>query len=182
MDGSHMVLINLANGFDIYFELRTFAMSNNSIKEYSMVSKDGKIDEFISAMFSMASAIKNESEHCCMICGDVNEKELMILVFVGQNGSVKMSEIAENLQAPLSTLTSIVDKLVANKLLMRFNSEEDRRVVKVALADRGKEAFKVFLGQKQIMAKKVLGRFSEKEQTALVGYLTKLASAITSKK
>ena len=96
-----------------------------------MSAKDDKMNQFVSAMLSLTSAIKCESENCCQLCGDVNEKELMIIVFVGQNKSVKMSEIADNLKAPLSTLTSIADKLVANKFLVRHNSDEDRRVVKV---------------------------------------------------
>ena len=102
------------------------------------------MNQFVSAMLSLTSAIKCESENCCQLCGDVNEKELMIIVFVGQNKSVKMSEIADNLKAPLSTLTSIADKLVANKFLVRHNSDEDRRVVKVGLGVKGLESYKRF--------------------------------------
>ena len=145
-----------------------------------MPAKDDKMNQFISAMFNLTSAIKCESEHCCELCGDVNEKELMIIVFVGDNKSVKMSEIAHNLKAPLSTLTSIADKLVANKFLMRHNSEEDRRVVKVALGEKGQESYKAFLTRKKTMTKKVLSHFNEKEHNTLINYISKLAAAIVS--
>jgi len=137
-------------------------------------------DQFVSAMFNLVKAIKDESELCCKICGGVNEKELMIIVFVGQMTSATMSGIAENIEAPLSTLTSIVDKLVAGKYLSRYNSEEDRRVVRVELAEKGQEAYGNFLKQKAITAKKVLSRFTEEERTALVRQLDKLAAAINS--
>ena len=140
--------------------------------------KEDKISQFISAMFNLVSAIKSESEHCCQMCGEINEKELMIIAFVGENKSAKMSEIAENLNAPLSTLTSITDKLVANKFLVRHNSDEDRRVVKVALTEKGQESYKVFLTQKKVMAKKVLSHFNEKEHHALIDHINKLASSI----
>ena len=143
-----------------------------------MSAKDEKMNQFIAAMFSLTNAIENDFENCCKICGGINKKELMIVDFVGDNKSAKMSEIAEFLRAPLSTLTSIADKLVANKFLVRYNSDEDRRVVKVALGEKGLESYKAFLARKKTMTKKVLSHFSEKEQTALINQVNKLAAAI----
>ncbi len=145
-----------------------------------MSAKDDKMNQFISAMFSLTSAIKCESERCCKICGEINEKELMIIAFVGDNKSVKMSEIAEHLKAPLSTLTSITDKLVANKFLVRHNSDEDRRVVKVTLSEKGLESYNAFLTRKKAMTKKVFSHFDEEEQNTLINHINKLAAAIVS--
>ena len=145
-----------------------------------MSAKDDKMNQFISAMFNLTSAIKCESERCCNICGEINEKELMILAFVGDNKSVKMSEIADYLNAPLSTLTSIADKLVAKKFLVRHNSDEDRRVVNVALGEKGLESFKAFLTRKKVMTKKVLSHFNEKEHNTLINDINRLAAAIVS--
>jgi DNA-binding MarR family transcriptional regulator len=143
-----------------------------------MSAKDDKMNQFVSAMLSLTGAIKFESENCCQLCGDVNEKELMIIVFVGQNKTVKMSEIADNLKAPLSTLTSIADKLVANKFLVRHNSDEDRRVVKVGLGVKGLESYETFLTRRKVRTKKVLSRFNENEHNTLINYISKLADAI----
>ena len=141
-----------------------------------------KVEKFISVLFNLVSAIKSESEYCCRICGDLNEKELMIVAFIGQNKSVKMSAIADNIQAPLSTLTSIVDKLVANKFLLRYNSDDDRRVVKVGLDEKGKVSYKQFINHKRIMAKRVLGHLSAMEQETFIDNISKLASSIKAKK
>ena len=137
-----------------------------------------KAARFVSVMFNLVSALKSESEHCCKICGDLNEKELIIIVFIAQNKSVKMSAIADNLRAPLSTLTSIVDKLVTNKFLLRYNSDDDRRVVKVGLDEKGKASYKQFINHKRIMAKRVLSHLSEIEQETLLDNLSKLSSSI----
>ena len=147
-----------------------------------MIVEAGKAERFISMMFNLVSAIKSESEYCCKVCGDINEKEVMIIAFIGQNKSVKMSAIADNLNAPLSTLTSIVDKLVANKFLLRYNSDDDRRVVKVGLDEKGKASYKQFINHKRIMAKRVLSHLSEIEQETLLDNLSKLASSIKAKK
>ena len=141
-----------------------------------------KTEKFVSVMFNLVRAIKSESEHCCKICGDLNEKELIIIVFIAQNKSVKMSAIADNLRAPLSTLTSIVDKLVTNKFLLRYNSDDDRRVVKVGLDEKGKASYKQFINHKRIIAKKVLSHLSDMEQETLIDNLSKLASSIKSPK
>ena len=137
-----------------------------------------KAERFVSVMFNLVSALKSESEHCCKICGDLNEKELIIIVFIAQNKSVKMSAIADNLRAPLSTLTSIVDKLVTNKFLLRYNSDDDRRVVKVGLDEKGKASYKQFINHKRIMAKRVLSHLSELEQETLLDNISKLSSSI----
>jgi DNA-binding MarR family transcriptional regulator len=147
-----------------------------------MVVEKEKVERFMSVMFNLVSALRSESEHCCKICGDLNEKELIIVTFIAQNESVKMSAIADYLQAPLSTLTSIVDKLVANKFLLRFNADDDRRVVKVRLDEKGKASYKQFINHKRIMAKKVLGHLSPMEQETLIDNISKLASSIKFRK
>jgi DNA-binding MarR family transcriptional regulator len=147
-----------------------------------MPAKDDKMNQFVSAMLNLTTAIKSESENCCQLCGDINEKELMIIVFVGQNKSVKMSEIADSLNAPLSTLTSIADKLVANKFLVRHNSDEDRRVVKVGLGVKGLESYETFLTRRKVMTKKVFSHFNEKEHNTLIIHISKLADAILAQK
>jgi len=143
-----------------------------------MTVEAGNTEKFMSVMFNLSSAMKSESEHCCKICGDLNEKELFIIAFIGESRSVKMSDIADNIQAPLSTLTTIVDKLVTNKFLLRYNSNDDRRVVKVELDRKGKASYKEFKNRKENMAKKVLGHLSDAEQETLIANLNQLVTSI----
>jgi DNA-binding MarR family transcriptional regulator len=143
-----------------------------------MVEEAVNAEKFLFVMFNLNNAIKSESEYCCKICGDLNEKELIIIAFIGEKRSVKMSEIADYIQAPLSTLTTIVDKLVTNKFLLRYNSNDDRRVVKVELDRKGKASYKEFQNRREIVAKKVLGHLTEVEQVTLIANLAQLASSI----
>ncbi|SDD99070.1 DNA-binding transcriptional regulator, MarR family [Mucilaginibacter pineti] len=143
-----------------------------------MVLEDGNAEKFLSVMFNLNNAIKSESEYCCKICGNLNEKELFIIAFIGEKRSVKMSDIADYIQAPLSTLTTIVDKLVTNKFLLRYNSNDDRRVVKVELDRKGKASYKEFQNRREIVAKKVLGHLTEVEKVTLIANLAQLASSI----
>ena len=139
-------------------------------------------ERFVTSMLRFVNAVKAESEACSEICGGFNEKEMQVVVFVGQHTNVKMTDISENLNSPLSTLTSVVDKLVEKKFLTRVHSDEDRRVVNVALTIKGKNSFKTFLDRKDKMAEKILSQYDAVEQANFIEYLQKMSSAIESMK
>lgn len=135
-------------------------------------------EKFVSAMYNMVRAIKNQTEECGKLCGGLSEKEMMLIIFVGQNQHVKMSDIADNIEAPMSTLTSIVDKLVDGEFLSRDHSGQDRRVINVSLGKIGKMAYKTIINQKKEIAQKILSQLSEKEQGVLIEYLNIVSSHV----
>lgn len=134
---------------------------------------------FADSMFNLFRAIKSESDDCGRLCGGLNEKELIIIIYIGQNENVKMSDISENIEAPMSTLTSIVDKLVERKYLTRDHSAEDRRVINVSLTSNGKTAYKTINTKRKRIAEKILSQLSEKDQTVFISHLNLLTSSIT---
>ena len=143
-----------------------------------MKVKDKNKEKFGLAMYNLVKSIKNEMETCGKLCGGINEKELIVIVYVGQNQNVKMSDIADNIEAPMSTLTSIVDKLVKKKYLSRDHSGEDRRVINVALTPNGEDVYKILLTQKMLTAEKALSQFNEKEQEMFIKHINILSSSL----
>ena len=139
-------------------------------------------EKFIEAMISLSRSLKNETESCGKLCGGVNEKELTVISFVGQKKNVKMSDIADNINAPVSTLTNIVDKLVDRKFLSRDHSGEDRRVINVTLGPAGKDAYKNLLTQKKKVAERMLSHLSEKDQALVIKHLNDVAAGIVTPK
>jgi DNA-binding MarR family transcriptional regulator len=146
-----------------------------------MGTKVENINRLVHAMFNLMHRMKKGMEDCSLLCGNLSEKEFLIVNLVGQQQNVKMSDLSDNLSAPLSTLTSIVDKLVERKYLSRYHSNEDRRVVLVTLASNGKNTFDTFMSQKQEMAKKILSHFKLQDQENLIGYLEEIPSALNGK-
>jgi DNA-binding MarR family transcriptional regulator len=144
--------------------------------------KEENQQKFMHALQNVVYAIKSESEECGKLCGGISEKELHVINFVGGSKNVKMSDIAENIDSPMSTLTNIVDKLVDKKYLSREHSEGDRRVINVTLGENGKTAYKVLSSKKKFVAEKVLSGFSEAEQNAFIDHMNVLASALAGKK
>lgn len=129
---------------------------------------------FIHAMLNLMGVIKESAEECCEMCGGLSEKDLFIINHVGQHHDLKMKEIAEFMRAPISTLTSIVDKLVENNYLSRYHSAEDRRVVMVTLAKKGRETFDTFIAQKVELADIILSEYKEAEQEQLITFMEKI--------
>lgn len=143
-----------------------------------MQVKDKNNDKFIVALFTLVQAIKTESDLCGKACGGLNEKELVIVYVVGQRENIKMSEIAASLDAPVSTLTNIVNKLVEKKILSRGHSTEDRRVINVFLDSKGKTAYKTILSHKKKIAESVLSQFDDQTQDLFIKHIHTLASSL----
>jgi DNA-binding MarR family transcriptional regulator len=165
--------------FSLTFELFEY---RNVCSFVTMTVKKENINRLINAIFNLMHGMKKGVEDCCVRCGNLNEKEFLIINFVGQKHNVKMSDLSESLSAPLSTLTSIVDKLVERNYLSRYHSSEDRRVVLVSLASHGKETYDAFMTQKQEMAMKILSHFETEDQENLIHYLEEIPLIVNGKK
>jgi len=134
-------------------------------------------EKFINLLYSLVQAIKRDTEHCAEICGGVTEKDMIVIGFVGQKKQVKMSDIAEDIDAPMSTLTNIVNRLVDKKILIREHSNDDRRAINVTLSALGEAVYKVLAEQKKQMAEKLLSQYNEKEQELFLNNLSSLISS-----
>lgn len=91
-----------------------------------------------------------------------------------ESGSLTMGELSKALDVPLSTATRIVDWLVESGYVRRLSDPEDRRIVRVALTEAGRELYKAvdeFLLQR---IGQILLPFSPEERASLVYLLQKL--------
>ena len=69
----------------------------------------------------------------------LSKSELFSMMIIDRHGEIIMSQIADYIQVPMSTATSIVDRLVKKGLAKRGRSETDRRIVVISLSDKGSE-------------------------------------------
>lgn len=68
---------------------------------------------------------------------DCTKDELFILLFLYRKGEVNMSMIADYIRVPLNTATGIVGRMEKKKLVARYHSKDDKRIVKVAVTEEG---------------------------------------------
>lgn len=68
-----------------------------------------------------------------------SKSEIFTMLLLDKKKEITMTELAENINAPMSTATGIADRLVKNAYMKRERSEQDRRIVVLRLTDKGKE-------------------------------------------
>jgi DNA-binding MarR family transcriptional regulator len=102
-----------------------------------------QVGRLVGFMEQMLYSIRVLEQNCLSIFVEtgVSLQELQVVVFLGKNGPSRMGDIAEHLFIGGSTLTAIMDKLVAKDFVVRTRSEEDRRIVLVSLGPGGERLF-----------------------------------------
>jgi len=84
-------------------------------------------------------------EEICLRRGeftDLSISEMHVIDNIGVGYERNMSDTAKNLKITSGTLTTAIDNLIKKGYVQRHRSDEDRRVVKIKLTDKGVEAFK----------------------------------------
>jgi DNA-binding MarR family transcriptional regulator len=91
--------------------------------------------------------------------------------------SLTMSELSAALSVPLSTTTRMVDWFVATEQAVRLPDPDDRRVVRVALTEKGRQLHEFIETQLAQRAQGTLKCLTEEERSTLAALLRKLTSS-----
>jgi MarR family 2-MHQ and catechol resistance regulon transcriptional repressor len=105
---------------------------------------------------------------------ELSPREIRVLFLLGDKGEMIMTDLAARLPAPLSTVTRIIDRLENKRLVQRSRSEDDRRIVVVQQAPKGKMIHDRFLSTQLDMAARMLEPLSSGEREILLELLGKL--------
>ncbi|WP_141431080.1 MarR family winged helix-turn-helix transcriptional regulator [Bacillus sp. 03113] len=108
----------------------------------------------------------------------VNRSELSALLMLHFHGEMTMSELASDLGAPLSTITSLAKRLVRKGLVERNQSDKDQRVILIRLTEKGRE----FALQAREIMENILARvesvLSDEELQQFLTLAVKVAKAL----
>jgi len=137
--------------------------------------KDERIDEYAEELGELiptiARAIPGEASPEVVRQAfdvDVSTPELFVLSYLPAQKEPNMSEIGRALSIDFSTLTRLVDKLVDKSLVERRSDPHDRRMVKVRLAERGKEIILRVEKEKKRRIVSILRQLSDEEIESLL--------------
>ena len=93
-------------------------------------------------------------------------------------GQLSLSDLSERMSAKNSTITGIVDRMVQSDLVERKRSEDDRRVVLIALTPKGKAlARKIPITAMEIFGG-ALRSLSPKDRAALTDIFKRLSEYV----
>ena len=101
----------------------------------------------------------------------LTRRELRALGAVGEQTAWKMGELARHLMLGMSSLTAVLDRLVAKHLVVRGRSHEDRRVVWVRLTAPGRRRYERFRRRRFRKACGMLSALNGEEQDTFIALM-----------
>lgn len=110
---------------------------------------------------------------------ELSSSELFACNVLGRAGRCTMSQLAQECGLALSSMTGVVDRLVARGWVKRTrNDEEDRRKVFVELDRKGEKIYQELLESEMEMIITVMDSLEPKEQDALLDALGKAVGSL----
>jgi len=134
-----------------------------------------RADKFTRSFFAMAHKYMLEPHKQGLLVG-VPKQEIFLIHALGEGGRLNMTELADCMSVALSTVTGIIDRLVAKEWVARERTEEDRRLVFVELTEKGQAMFQQDREAQRRIAMEVLSRLTKAEQEDLVRLTEKLVN------
>jgi DNA-binding MarR family transcriptional regulator len=95
-------------------------------------------DEFYELIFDYLKRIAFPGEWLAVDI-TMSKQELFTMMILERMKEATMSQLADQLNFPMSTATGIVDRLVKKGYMERGRNDADRRVVVTILTEKGKE-------------------------------------------
>ena len=106
--------------------------------------------------------------------GKISFPQMVALVCVSKKSCVNMKCIANSLGIKMSSASTLVDRLIREKMLTRRHDERDRRIVQIRLTPKGSKVIHQILRQKQHSIAEVFSVLTEKERTQYLQILKKV--------
>ena len=107
--------------------------------------------------------------------------ELHVIAAIGCESAQPMSVIASKLDVTVGTLTIAMNNLVKKGYVTRIRSEEDRRVVLIALSEQGVEAYAHHESFHEEMINFTMSALNDTETDVLVKTLSKVTDYFNQK-
>ncbi len=105
---------------------------------------------------------------------DLTPPQFYVLATIGYAGELPFGEIGAKMMVTVSNLTGIVDRLEEKKFVMRKRDDNDRRVVRVVLTDKGAKLYKNTIPRFEKSIAEIFSGLARPQQKQLSALLRKL--------
>ena len=110
--------------------------------------------------------------------GRLTAPQFWALEWLLKNGPCTMQQLVSGLRMKSSTVTLLVDRLVALRLVGRKRDREDRRVVHVQLSAKGRKVLSDIHRHRKSGVTKVFSPFTPAERALYLGLIEKLLTEL----
>lgn len=111
---------------------------------------------------------------------DLTYQQLNILIYLRKNIDINVNQkmIEEYFELSSATVSGILKRLEAKKLIIKKTSTEDHRDKYITLSDEGKKVEKEFFNHMKRNDEYVLKGFTKEEENQLIEYLSRIKKNI----
>jgi len=106
------------------------------------------------------------------------KNEVFILLLLYRSGPVNMTQIAEYINVPLNTATGIVDRMEKRGWVCRERSPEDKRVVTIVIAVKGRAHMDRIIAEFVKYGGEILACVSAEEMDLLNGIFDRILGVL----
>jgi DNA-binding MarR family transcriptional regulator len=143
----------------------------------SRTTRKGQIDRIVETTIYLQTESRRIAKEQCARLG-ITATQLNVVKMLQTIGDLSLSELSRQLAATNSTVTGIVDRMVAAGLVAREQSADDRRVWKIRLTADGKAlARKIDVAPWEIL-QSALAALPAAELEQLIATLSKIAEHV----
>jgi len=108
----------------------------------------------------------------------LNVPDLVALDLIGRQETCIMSHVAHELGSPMSTVTSVVDRLVKKGLVSRERDASDKRSIRLVPTKLGRKLLAILGEEQRRSCEVVLAALKPKERDIFVSLIARAASAM----
>lgn len=139
---------------------------------------DSAVDRIVeTAIYLQAESRRLAREQCAR--HGITATQLSVLKLLQELGDgLSLSELSARMAAKNSTVTGIIDRMVAAELVVREQSAEDRRVWKIKLTRKGRDIANRIEVAPWDLLRSALSALPRAELRGLIETLTKLAAHV----
>ncbi|MBM7692514.1 DNA-binding MarR family transcriptional regulator [Peribacillus deserti] len=131
-----------------------------------------KINELVAYHRNFYRTIRSELQH---IYGNaINGNEFSVLRFLYIAGPQKASAISQDLKVSASHITNVTDILVKKGYITRKRTDNDRRIVKIALTKEGEELYQEMAEKRSVYFNDRFKIYSEDELNTFIQLYKKM--------
>lgn len=129
-------------------------------------------DPFISSIYELLRTLDTRDQNASA-CYGVTRLQGFVLLELLHASDLSMQELSDRMRLSVSTMTRVLDKLVAAGLVGRIRSRDDRRIVLCALTGKGKTTGKKLERCYKDFYNRIVSELSAKEQKTFIKAIQK---------
>lgn len=139
----------------------------------------GKDVTEIDRLIRLVSVIVRKRGRDVLVNFDITPPQFNALHTLDDHGSLTMGELCDHLYLACSTATDLIDRMERNGLIERQRDQNDRRVIRLKITERGHEIIEKVIEARYEYLSGVLREVSAEERERIVCSLSQVYSLMT---